>query len=180
MRPQKHERLTVKTLTLTLIAALSTLPVGAFAADQSELKQVTASVSGPNGSTGTVTVTPTESGQALIQIDLSGLPPSGEHALHVHETGDCSAADFKSAGGHLADGHDHGVMAANGPHPGDFPNITVAEDGTVKMQFFNALLTQELMNDEDGSAVIIHAGTDDYASQPSGAAGGRIACGVFE
>ena len=163
---------------LPLIAALSVLPAGAFAAAHADMTPMTAAISGPDGAAGTVTVTPTESGAALVQIDLSGLP-AGQHAIHVHETGDCSAAEFTSAGGHLADGHDHGVMAANGPHPGDIPNITVSEDGTAKMEFFNAMLTPELMNDEDGSAFIVHAGTDDYASQPSGAAGDRIACGVF-
>ena len=165
---------------IALIAALAALPAGAFAAAHAEMTPMTASLAGPDGTAhGTVTVTPTESGTARVQIDLTGVP-AGEHAIHVHETGDCSAADFTSAGGHLADGHDHGVMSANGPHPGDLPNITVAEDGTASMEFFNAMLTPDLMADEDGSAFIIHAGTDDYASQPAGDAGDRIACGVFE
>lgn len=165
---------------IALIAALSALPATAFAAAHAEMTPMTANVSGPDGTShGTVTVTPTESGQALVRIDLSGLP-AGDHAIHVHETGDCSAADFTSAGGHLADGHDHGVMAANGPHPGDIPNVTVAEDGTATMEFFNAMLTPDLMMDDDGAAFIVHAGTDDYSSQPAGDAGDRIACGVFE
>ena len=165
---------------LPLIAALTVMPAGAFAAAHADMTPLTAAVNGTDGTShGTVTVTPTESGAALVQIDLTGLP-AGDHAVHVHETGDCSATDFTSAGGHLADGHDHGVMAANGPHPGDIPNITVAEDGTAKMEFFNAMLTQALMGDDDGAAFIVHAGTDDYASQPAGDAGDRIACGVFE
>ncbi|MFZ3582296.1 superoxide dismutase family protein [Loktanella sp. DJP18] len=164
---------------LPLIAALTCLPVAASAEQHTAMTPMTATVNGADGAgLGTVTVTPTESGAALVQIDLSGLP-AGEHAVHVHETGDCSADDFASAGGHLADGHDHGVMAANGPHPGDIPNITVAEDGTAQMEFFNAMLTPELMADEDGSAFIVHAGIDDYSSQPAGDAGDRIACGVF-
>ncbi|MBU2360928.1 MAG: superoxide dismutase family protein [Alphaproteobacteria bacterium] len=165
---------------LPLMAALTMVPAGAFAAAHAEMTPMTATVNGTDGSSkGTVTVTPTESGEMLIQIDLSGLP-AGNHAIHVHETGDCAAANFTSAGGHLADGHDHGVMAAAGPHPGDIPNITVAEDGTAKMEFFNAMLTPELMGDDDGSAIIVHAGTDDYSSQPAGDAGDRIACGVFK
>ncbi len=165
---------------LPLIAALTALPITAFAAAHAEMTPMTAEIAGTDGTAmGTVTVTPNESGAALIAVDLMGLP-AGSHAIHVHETGDCSAADFKSAGGHLADGHDHGVMAANGPHPGDIPNINVAEDGTAKMEFFNAMLTPELMGDEDGSAFIVHAGTDDYSSQPAGDAGDRIACGVFK
>jgi Cu-Zn family superoxide dismutase len=164
---------------LPLIAALTCLPASAFAAGHADMTPMTATVNGVDGSAkGTVTVTPTESGAALIQIDLSDLP-DGDHGIHVHETGDCSTADFTSAGSHLANGHDHGVMSANGPHPGDIPNITVAEDGTAKMEFFNALLTPELMGDEDGSAFIVHAGIDDYSTQPAGDAGDRIACGVF-
>jgi len=164
---------------LPLIAALTIIPVTTLAETQAEMAPMTAQVADKDGtSLGTVTVTPTKSGAALIRIDLTGLP-AGDHAIHVHESGDCSAADFTSAGGHLADGHDHGVMAAKGPHPGDIPNITVNEDGTARMEFFNAMLTPELMDDEDGSAVIVHAGTDDYISQPAGDAGDRIACGVF-
>lgn len=165
---------------LPLIAALTVFPFGAYAAAHADMTPMTAAVSGTDGTAyGTVTVTPTDSGTALVQIDLTGLP-AGDHAIHVHETGDCSAADFTSAGGHLADGHDHGVMAVDGPHPRDIPNITVAEVGTAQMEFFNATLTHDLMVDADGSAFIVHAGVDDYASQPAGDAGARIACGVFE
>ncbi len=164
---------------LPLIAALTAMPATAFAAAHSELMPTTAQIAGLDGTAmGTVTVTRTESGTELVSIDLMGLP-EGSHAIHVHETGNCSTNDFTSVGGHLADGHDHGVMAMNGPHPGDLPNIAVATDGTAKMEFFNTMLTPELMGDDDGSAFIVHASTDDYSSQPAGDAGDRIACGVF-
>ncbi len=164
---------------MSLIAALTITPAAAVAEAHLETMLMTAQVAGTDGTAmGSAMVTPTESGVALLSLDLVGLP-AGSHAIHVHETGDCSAADFTSAGGHLADGHEHGVRAANGPHPGDFPNIMVGEDGTATFEFFNPMLTPEMMNDDDGSAFIVHAGTDDYISQPAGAAGDRIACGVF-
>ncbi len=140
----------------------------------------TASVSGVDGAKlGEVTLTDTASGVVLVDIDLSDLPP-GLHGVHLHETGDCSADDFTSAGGHISGDAEHGVMSANGPHPGDMPNATVAEDGTLKLQvFLTDISMDEMINDDDGAAFIVHSGEDDYSSQPSGDAGDRIACGAF-
>ncbi len=133
---------------------------------------------------GEVTLTETASGMIHIVANLEGLPP-GVHGFHVHAKGDCSASDFTSAAGHLASGREHGVLADGGPHPGDLPNIHVGDDGKLMVEYFNGLLTfdssgEGAMFDEDGSAVMIHAGADDYQSQPSGAAGARIGCGVLE
>lgn len=127
---------------------------------------------------GTVSVADTASGQSHIIISITGLP-EGVHAVHIHETGDCSAEDFTSAGGHLAGGKDHGVMAENGPHVGDLPNASVQTPGTVQVEYFSAVLTVAELLDEDGAAFVVHAGSDDYESQPSGDAGDRIACGEF-
>lgn len=133
---------------------------------------------------GTVELTATPSGQVHIVVLLDGIP-EGTHGIHIHETGDCSAADFTSAGGHLAGARDHGVLADDGPHPGDLPNAHVDADGRLGVEIFNPLLTLEeagesAIFDADGSAFIVHADPDDYEGQPSGAAGERIACGVFE
>lgn len=163
---------------LCAAALVGALPVAASAAD------AVARLQGPDGTElGTVAFTTTESGFVGIAIAVSGLP-AGVHAIHIHETGDCSAADFASAGGHFALGHDHGIFAANGPHPGDLPNLYVGESGDAKVDYFSDRISIEVgaegsLIDEDGSAVVIHAGADDYASQPSGAAGDRIACGVI-
>jgi Cu-Zn family superoxide dismutase len=80
---------------------------------------------------------------------------------------------------------EHGVMAEGGPHPGDFPNVHVEENGVLQAEFFTDRLSMEeggenTLFDEDGSAVVIHADPDDYSSQPSGEAGDRLACGVVE
>lgn len=116
----------------------------------------------------------------LIELVVSGLSP-GEHAFHIHETGDCSAADFASAGGHFnPEEHAHGYLDPAGIHAGDLPNIFADDAGVVHIQALAAGLTLGDVLDADGSALVIHAGADDYVSQPSGAAGGRVACGVIE
>lgn len=133
---------------------------------------------------GTVTFTETPSGHLVVMVEAAGLPP-GPHGFHVHERGQCDPGDgFESAGGHHAGEHDHGVMAEDGPHPGDFPNVHVGADGVLKVEFFAPGLSigdgEHPLMDADGSAVIIHADPDDYESQPSGNAGARIVCGVVE
>ncbi len=134
-------------------------------------------------SVGTVTFNQTRPGFVHVIAELTGLEP-GPHGFHVHETGQCDIGEgFKTAGGHLAGDKDHGVAAENGPHPGDFPNINVGQNGVLRIEFFTDRLGFEAegaaLMDDDGSAVIIHADADDYSSQPSGNAGDRIACGVI-
>ena len=143
--------------------------------------EVVTEVMGTDGSShGTVTVIDTESGMAHVVLELTGLP-EGTVAVHLHETGDCSADDFSSAAGHIAGDADHGIESAAGPHPGDLPNLHVSADGSGMVEHFLPEFDVETyLLDEDGSAFVIHAGMDDYTSQPSGDAGGRIACGVFE
>ena len=165
-------------LTATALMALTASAAVAEAHAMDPL--ATASIAGVDGTDhGSVTLTPTASGTMIVRLELTGVP-AGVHGVHIHETGDCSAADFTSAGGHLAGDRAHGPMDAGGPHPGDLPNITVGEDGTWTGEVFNDHLTEALLADADGAAFIIHAGADDYTSQPAGDAGDRIACGVFE
>ncbi len=132
---------------------------------------------------GSVALTQTPNG-VLIAAKIEGLP-AGEHGFHIHEKGVCDAADgFKSAGGHYApNGHDHGIKEATGPHAGDMPNQFVGEDGVLEAHVLNSAVTlgegSNSLNDADGSALMVHSGADDYISQPSGAAGSRIACAVL-
>ncbi|OSP53985.1 superoxide dismutase [Pseudoruegeria sp. SK021] len=128
---------------------------------------------------GGVTAETTPSGTVLLTVSLTELPP-GIHGAHIHETGDCSASDFSSAGGHVAGDAQHGVDSAEGPHPGDMPNITILEAGATQVEIFSDQLDIDRdILDDDGSAFVLHAGVDDYTSQPSGASGDRIACGEF-
>ena len=136
---------------------------------------------------GTVNLKDTAQG-VLLTIDAKGMNAGSTHAIHVHETGKC-APDFKAAGGHFnpAD-HAHGMMSEEGQHAGDMPNLHANENGMVKQEILNTMITLEpedtdngrhSIYDADGSALIIHEGADDYASQPTGEAGGRLACAVL-
>lgn len=125
---------------------------------------------------GVVTLTETPHGM-LIKGTLANIP-LGEHAIHIHETGKCEAA-FASAGGHLNPANrKHGIFAADGKHGGDLPNLHVGADGKLQFDFFAHDLTLKDIEDQDGAAVIVHAGVDDYQSDPAGNAGDRIACGI--
>ncbi len=110
---------------------------------------------------------------------------AGSHAFHFHETGKCEGPDFKSAGGHFNPAMKaHGFNVEDGPHAGDMKNIEVGADGTGTFKGMNMSVSLggsdlPTLKDANGSAIIIHAKADDYASQPSGAAGPRIACAVI-
>lgn len=139
-------------------------------------------------SIGTIQLSETRSG-VLFNVDLNGLTPDGEHAIHVHEKGDCTPLKtFKNAGGHFNPAESmHGLKHPKGHHAGDMPNLKPDAQGKIATVFVNLKITlKDTMKkrfsvyDEDGSAIVIHAGADDHMSQPSGAAGSRIACGVIE
>ena len=117
--------------------------------------------------------------QAIIMI--ANAEP-GEHAVHIHEFGDCSAEDGTSAGGHWnPTGEDHGKWGEPPYHLGDIGNIVVDEDGTGSIAFGtdNWSLGTGEENDVVGRAIIIHSGADDFVTQPTGDAGGRQGCGVI-
>ena len=119
-------------------------------------------------------------GGVRVTLEVSGVEP-GWHAVHIHETGDCSADDGKSAGGHFnPDAVDHGSPHAEVHHAGDLGNMYVREDGTGLHQIFMPGLTVSPGEKSVvGRAIIVHADADDLVSQPTGAAGGRIGCGVI-
>ncbi|WP_027468527.1 superoxide dismutase family protein [Deefgea rivuli] len=122
-----------------------------------------------------------DSGPVLLRIKVAGLKPNSEHGFHIHMTGDCSKADFSSAGGHFnPQQHAHGAQAAE-HHAGDIPNLNANADGLAETQFTLAQLSLlPGTNNIIGKAVIIHANPDDYHSQPAGNAGARIACAVIQ
>ena len=136
---------------------------------------------------GTITMSETRAG-VLLSIDLEGLTPNGEHAFHIHETGKCSGT-FKSAGGHYNPMEkSHGMKHPEGHHAGDMPNLKPNKKGEISTKILNRQITlaeestekRATVFDKNGSSIIIHAGADDHMSQPSGAAGDRIACGIIE
>jgi superoxide dismutase, Cu-Zn family len=112
---------------------------------------------------------------------VTGLAPNSEHGFHVHQTGDCSAPDFKSAGDHFNPMNvAHGAPTADPHHLGDVPNIKADAQGTATINavITGATLRDGGMHDLVGKAAIVHAKPDDYTTQPSGDSGDRIACGV--
>jgi Cu-Zn family superoxide dismutase len=132
---------------------------------------------------GSVSLTQGEGG-VKINLALKGLPP-GVHAFHVHTIGKCEPP-FTTAGGHFnPEGKKHGKMSPDGAHAGDMPNLEVPESGELSTDIVNAAVTLEKDKPNsvfkpDGTALVIHAAADDYQTDPTGNAGGRIACGVIE
>lgn len=112
---------------------------------------------------------------------LQGLEPGAAHGFHVHEKGDCSAPDASSAGDHYNPGGvAHGNPASPPHHAGDLPNLHADASGRASVDAHIDGVSLGGANDIVGRALIVHAAPDDYASQPSGNSGARIACGVIE
>lgn len=118
-----------------------------------------------------------------IALDLKGLTP-GEHAVHVHGTPKCEGPAFATAGGHLNPAmKKHGLKNPEGPHAGDMNNFMVGADGTAKVTIVATGVTMGTEANSvfanGGTALVVHAKADDMMTDPAGAAGDRIACGVI-
>jgi Cu-Zn family superoxide dismutase len=142
--------------------------------------KATATIEARSGSTLTGTATFTEEADGVrVVVEVAGAPP-GDHAVHVHEKGDCSAPDASSAGSHFNPNHvDHGGPHTAVRHPGDFGNLTVGADGKGRLE----LVTKDLTVGESpisvvGLSIIVHEKADEF-TQPVGNAGGRIGCGLI-
>jgi Cu-Zn family superoxide dismutase len=121
-------------------------------------------------------------GKVTLELTLEHATP-GPHAVHIHETGDCSAEDASSAGGHWnPTGEEHGRWGVPPFHLGDIGNVDVGEGGKGTLTLETDLWAVGDGSDHDvlGKAVVVHEGPDDFTSQPAGAAGKRIGCGVIE
>ncbi len=120
-------------------------------------------------------------GKVTVAVNVKNAPP-GMHAVHIHEKGDCSAPDAASALGHFnPDNHKHGAPNASEHHAGDFGNMEVKADGTGELTLTTELLSVSAGNHSVvGRAIIIHEKPDDFVTQPTGNAGGRIGCGEIK
>jgi len=120
-------------------------------------------------------------GGVQITARVEGLEASAKHAIHIHELGDCSSSDGKSAGGHYnPGGHRHAGPDSPERHAGDLGNLQ--SDGSGRAHYNRTFADLSIDGDQNpvvGRAIIIHEGEDDLTSQPTGAAGGRIACGTI-
>ena len=147
---------------------------------------ITSAIMSPDGTKlGTVELQSLGSKGVKVHVTVSGISP-GTHAMHFHEIGKCIAPDFKSSGGHYnPHGKAHGINMADGPHAGDMMNVVASSDGKGIFSVINDRVSINgehglpALLDADGTALVLHAGADDYESQPSGAAGARIGCAVI-
>lgn len=131
--------------------------------------------------TGTATFAERATGGVHVVVHIENAPP-GTHGLHIHEKGDCSDPEAKSAGGHF----NPGGMPHAGPtdmkrHAGDLGNIVIGANGKGDLDVVSDLLTVKPgPNSVVGRAVVFHEKADDLKTQPTGDAGGRIGCGVIQ
>lgn len=124
-----------------------------------------------------------EQDSVRITGTVTGLDAEKEHGFHIHENGDCSAPDASSAGGHFnpvdaPHGHPDGAVK----HAGDMLNLQANGEGVAEVDVLVGGVTLQTgeTNDILNKAIVVHAKPDDYKSQPSGASGDRIACGVIQ
>lgn len=166
-------RVSLIVATVLFIAACSSMSMSGPRAE--------AKMEARSGSAVAGTVSFSQSGDKLVvEARVSGLT-SGEHGFHIHESGDCSAADATSAKGHFnPGGMAHGYHGGMERHAGDMPNLVADSYGNASFKSEVAMLT--LGSDPSsimGRSVVIHADPDDFKSQPAGNSGKRIACGTI-
>ncbi len=133
------------------------------------------------GITGNVTFTKLDDNKVKVVADITGLEPNSKHGFHIHEKGDLSAPDLKSAGDHFNPGkHKHGAPG-EASHAGDLGNVQADESGTAHLELTLSGLSMGTgqPNDILGKSIILHGGVDDLTGQPSGNSGPRIAGGVI-
>jgi Cu-Zn family superoxide dismutase len=166
--------------TLTMLAALLVL---AGCQSLSKGPSASAQLDAAKGGRVVGTVTFQEAdGKTTARAEVNGLPPNRQFGFHVHEKGDCSAADFTSAGGHFNPGaKPHGDHKSAAAHAGDLPNLSSDSQGVAVLSYTTPLLTVAPgPSSVVGRAVVVHENPDDYRSQPAGNSGPRIACGVIK
>ena len=125
-------------------------------------------------------VTFTKSGdETKIVADITGLTP-GKHGFHIHEFGDCSSPDGKAAGGHFnPTNNPHAGHDVAQRHEGDMGNVEADSSGKAHLELTDNMMMMSGEKSIIGRGVIVHEKADDLKSQPTGDAGGRVACGVI-
>jgi len=164
------------------IAATLVLALTSFGCASSKPLTAMAAMEAKSGSqvSGTVYFEEIYEGTVRVTADLRGVP-EGVHGFHIHEFGSCNSDDGSSAGGHFNPiGTPHAGPGDALRHAGDLGNVAAGPDGTVKMtETFTSFTLSPGPTSAVDHAVILHASRDDLTTQPTGAAGGRIACGVI-
>lgn len=169
----------IPSLSISIVTALAAVLMVPFVQGAEPTKAI-AVLHATAGSSVTGTVTFTADGDSVkVVADISGLTP-GKHGFHIHEFGDCSSADGKAAGGHFnPTNHHHGAPDASDRHEGDLGNIEADASGKAHIDITDKVLKMTGAESIIGHAVIVHEKADDLKTQPTGDAGGRLACGVI-
>jgi len=164
-----------KTFALVLVAGLAAWA----AADNAPTHAIAVLHPAKDGKVGGTIHFMKDAGGVKVTGTITGLTP-GSHGFHIHEFGDCSAADFTSAGGHFNPaGNPHGSPKDAKHHEGDMGNIEAGADGSATVDYVDAGLGFEGASSILGRGVIVHANPDDFKTQPTGNAGGRVACAAI-
>ncbi len=150
----------------------------------SKKQSATAVLAPTKGNSVSGTVNFTQKGDmVLVEAKINGLKANGTNGMHIHEKGNCSAADASSAGGHFnPTSSQHGGPAGAIRHGGDLGNLTADANGYAQMSIEVSgisLGTDSNSITGPARAVIVHAGADDFITQPSGNSGARVACGLI-
>jgi len=165
-------------LAMTACSPQGQAPGGPGSTASGESRVVLAPTAG-NRAKGELTLATSADG-VRITGTIDGLEPGTEHGFHIHEHGDCGTADASSAGEHFNPGGDpHGNPAIGAHHAGDIHNLKSDARGVAQVDTTVDGVSLGGPNDIRGKAIIVHASADDYATQPSGNSGARIACGVI-
>ena len=186
--------MTYRPLALTILSASTVLLAACAAAPQRnaapaapmathQAREAVVNLAPASGSlvSGRLVLAPMGDGLHL-RGEVGGLMPGSRHGFHIHEKGDCSAADASSAGGHFNPGAQaHGRAGQGAHHAGDTDNLVADASGVARVDAHvrGVTLGGAAANDIAGRAFIIHAAADDYSTQPTGNAGARVACGVI-
>ena len=166
---------------LAAAVAAAALVVTACATTPFDSAVATAKLEPTKGSTTTGTVTFAQRmGKVFVTAEVSGLAP-GEHGFHMHEKGDCSSGDGMSTGGHWnPDATPHGPQSG-AHHAGDMPSLVADAGGNAKATFsLDGVTVAAGPKSVVGRGLIVHKDPDDYATQPTGNAGARVACAVIQ
>ena len=165
----------------TLIISLGVACAFALAAHAQDVTKATCKLDSKSGSKVVGMITFTKAGDDVQVVgDITGLT-AGKHGFHIHEKGDCSAPDAASAGAHFNPTNQHhgGTTTPPERHTGDLGNIEANAEGVATLDWTDSQLGFDGHHGIVGRAVIVHAKADDLKTQPTGDAGGRLACGVI-